>query len=144
LFKKKANFSAILKEAVAGRDLIRALAYVIASGETKENTFFDALEKSGYEIRSKDIQVFYGGLKKGDWDVGIAMDMIRLAPKIDVAILVSGDGDYQPLLEHMRAMGTRTEVLAFQRSASAKLLEAADGFVDLEKDKKFILSGSST
>ena len=60
----------------------------------------------GYEVKSKDLQTFVGGAKKGDWDVGIAMDMIELGNKLDVVILVSGDGDYVPLVQHMgRAMG---------------------------------------
>lgn len=143
LFKRKANFGHILKSVVGPRSLIRALAYVIKAGEDKEEQFFDALKKSGYEICSKDIQVFLGGLKKGDWDVGIAMDIIRLAPKVDAIVLVSGDGDYQPLLEYVKALGCRAEVAAFSSSASSKLIEEADSFLDLSKDPSFLLAGSS-
>lgn len=143
LFQRKANFGQILKSAVGPRSLIRALAYVIKAGEDKEEQFFDALKKSGYEICSKDIQVFMGGLKKGDWDVGIAMDIIRLAPKVDAIVLVSGDGDYQPLLEYVKALGCRAEVAAFSSSTSSKLIEEADSFLDLSKDPSFLLAGSS-
>lgn len=104
-----------------------------------ESNFFDALEKIGFEVRSKDLQVFYGGAKKGDWDVGIAMDTIKLAPKLDTIVLVSGDGDFRALLEHMKAMGCRTEVIAFGKSASSKLIEEADSFTDMDKQKRRFL-----
>lgn len=140
LYKKKVNFTNILKEAVSGRQLIRAFAYVIKADVKEESNFFEALENIGYEVKSKDLQVFYGGHKKGDWDVGIAMDMIRMAPKLDVVVLVSGDGDFKELLEYASAMGCRTEVLAFGKSSSSKLKEEADLFVDLDKaSRKFLL-----
>ena len=94
LYNAKVNFGRILETAVAGRQLIRAFAYVIKADIPEEQAFFDALTKAGFEVKSKDIQLFPGGVKKGDWDVGIVIDMIRLGPKVDVMILVSGDGDY--------------------------------------------------
>ncbi len=136
LYKAKVNFATILKEVVRGRKLIRAIAYVIRTDELKEKSFFDALNKIGFEVRAKDLQIFYGGAKKGDWDVGIAMDTIELAPRLDTVILVSGDGDYIPLLQHLRrALGCRVEVSAFRKSASSKLVEEADSFLDLDKNK---------
>lgn len=140
LYNTKVNFNAILKEAVKGRKLIRAIAYVIKTDIMKEKSFFDALEKIGFEVRAKDLQTFYGGAKKGDWDIGIAMDTIELASKLDVIILISGDGDFVHLLQHLRrAMGCRVEVIAFGRSASSKLVEEADDFVDLDKNKRKFL-----
>ena len=136
MYKAKVNFKEVLKEAVAGRDLVRAIAYVIKTGEGTEKTFFDALKKIGFEVKSKDLQVFYGGAKKGDWDIGIAMDTIELAPKLDTIVLVSGDGDYMELVEHLkRAVGCRVEAMAFGRSASGKLKGVVDGFTDLDKNK---------
>jgi uncharacterized LabA/DUF88 family protein len=87
----------------------------------------------------KDLQVFFGGAKKGDWDVGIAMDIMRTAAKLDVAILVSGDGDFKDLLEHVKSLGCRAEVMAFRKTASTKIIEQADRFVDLDSIKKEIL-----
>src|SRR3989344_6464645 len=113
LHNSKVNFKEILKTAVADRKLIRALAYVIKADVGEEKNFFEALSHIGYEIRSKDLQIFYGGAKKGDWDVGICMDIIGLAPKIDTVVLVSGDGDYQDLLHFVKKAGCRVEVLAF-------------------------------
>lgn len=93
----------------------------------------------GFEVKSKDLQVFYGGAKKGDWDVGIAMDIMRLAPKLDTIILVSGDGDFSDLLEHAKSFGCRTEVVTFGKATSHKLKEVADFFIDLDKDVKYLL-----
>ena len=140
MYNAKVNFAQILKIAVGPRDLIRAIAYVIKADVKDEKNFFDALESFGFEIKSKDLQIFYGGHKKGDWDVGIAMDMIELSQKLDTVVLVSGDGDFIPLLQHLRrAVGCRTEVIAFGRSGSSKLKEEADSFVDLDKEKSKVL-----
>ena len=137
----RVNFKELLKAAVAGRKLIRALAYVVKTETVEEQAFFEALTKSGIELKIKDLQVFPGGLKKGDWDVGLAVDTIRLAPALDAVVLVSGDGDFVPLLEYLKnSGGVQVEVMAFGRSASARLREAADEFVDLSEDPdKFII-----
>ncbi|OGB74146.1 hypothetical protein A2V68_02345 [candidate division Kazan bacterium RBG_13_50_9] len=141
MYNRKVNFRAVIKEAVGDRKLIRAIAYVIKAESPEEQKFFDALDKIGFEVKSKELQVFYGGHKKGDWDVGIAMDAIRLAPKIDVVVLVSGDGDFVPLLEHLKSIGQRTEVIAFGRSASGRLRDLADNFIDLDSNvRKFLLA----
>jgi|SRR3989344_592100 len=136
LYKRKVNFDAIVQNALAGRQLIRAFAYVIEADNKEEQSFFDALENLGIEVRSKKIQSFYGGRKKGDWDVGIAMDVLRLAPKLDVVVLVSGDGDFVPLVEYVQANnGCRVEVIAFSRSASGNLQEVSDDFLDLAAER---------
>jgi uncharacterized LabA/DUF88 family protein len=139
LHKNKANFKTILKEAIADRKIIRAIAYVIKADVKDESTFYNVLSEMGFEVKSKDLQVFYGGAKKGDWDVGIAMDVMRLAPKLDTIVLVSGDGDFSDLLEHAKSLGCRVEVVAFGKTTSHKLKEVADFFVDLDKDAKYLL-----
>jgi len=144
LYDAKVNFNAILKAGVENRQLIRAFAYVIKTEEHTEKSFFTALEKMGFEIKSKDLQIFHGGAKKGDWDVGIAMDILKMADKLDVIILVSGDGDFKELLETAAAKGCRTEVMAFGRSASSRLKETADEFFDLDKQSaKYLIKGKS-
>ncbi len=141
LYKAKVNFREILREAVKGRKLVRAIAYVVKADIKYEENFFEALEKFGYEVKTKELQIFYGGAKKGDWDVGIAIDAIELAPKIDTVVLVSGDGDFVPLMEHLkRAMGCRVEVIAFGKSCSSKLINSVDHFTDLDSSpKKFLM-----
>ncbi len=139
LYNKKVNFGEIMKQAVSNRHLIRAVAYVIKADVEPEAAFFEALQKQGYEVRAKDLQVFFGGAKKGDWDVGIAMDVMRIAPKVDVIVLVSGDGDFKDLIEHVKSLGCRAEVMAFKKTASSKLIEETDRFVDLDTIKPKIL-----
>ncbi|MFH0830520.1 MAG: NYN domain-containing protein [Parcubacteria group bacterium] len=129
------NFRALREAAVGERKLIRALAYAVTSGVPEEEKFFEALAKSGFEVKLKQLQVFAGGKKKADWDVGLAMDMVRLAPLIDVAVLVSGDGDYVPVIEYLQNSGHLVEVMAFKEGASAKLVERADAFIDMSKDQ---------
>ncbi|MEE8605802.1 MAG: NYN domain-containing protein [Candidatus Aminicenantaceae bacterium] len=141
VYKSKVDFRAILKESIKGKNLIRAIAYVIRADVKDEKNFFDALKNIGYEVKEKDLQVFYGGAKKGDWDIGIAMDLIELAPKLDTVILVSGDGDFVPLVRHLKhALGCYVEVMAFGKSSSKKLIEAADNYFDLDSDpQKFLM-----
>ncbi|MDH4217567.1 MAG: NYN domain-containing protein [Candidatus Aminicenantes bacterium] len=140
IYKSKVNFRTILKEAIKGRNLIRAIAYVIKADVKDEANFFEALKNLGYQVREKDLQVFPGGAKKGDWDIGIAMDMIELAPKLDTVILVSGDGDFVPLVRHVKhALGCYVEVMAFRKSSSQKLVEEADNFIDLDSDPQMFL-----
>jgi uncharacterized LabA/DUF88 family protein len=141
LYGAKVNFGKILEDGRAGRQLIRAIAYVVRAEEPLEQSFFDALEKAGFEVKVKEIQVFPGGVKKADWDVGVAIDMIRLSNKLDVMVLVSGDGDYLPAVEYLRNQGHRVEVMAFGPSTSNKLVAGADEFLDLDKNHgKYILS----
>lgn len=134
LYQARVNFQSILEDAVSGRQLVRAIAYVIKAEAPEEQAFFDALTKQGWEVRQKDLQVFVGGAKKGDWDVGIAMDILRLASKLDAVVLVSGDGDYAELVKYVKALGTRVEAMAFGPSSSKLLVQEVDGFTDLAQD----------
>lgn len=146
IYKAKVNFKTLLKEAVRGRNLIRAIAYVIKADVKDEVNFFEALKSLGYEVKAKDLQVFYGGAKKGDWDIGIAMDTIELAAKLDAIVLVSGDGDFVPLVQHLKhALGCYLEVMAFGKSCSQKLVEEADNFVDMDSNpQKFLITTSKS
>jgi uncharacterized LabA/DUF88 family protein len=144
LFGAKVNFGNILKEACAGRKLIRAIAYVVSTESKDEQPFFDALYNLGIETKDKPLQIFYGGEKKADWDVGIAIDIIRLAPTLDAVVVVSGDGDFVPLIEYVRInQGRQAEVMAFGETTSSKLIEAVDDFTDLSQEKgKFLISSA--
>lgn len=144
VYNRHVAYKNVLTDAVQNRSLVRALAYVIRTEDLKKEKFFDALNLIGFEVRMKDLQVFAGGAKKGDWDVGIAMDAIELAPRLDTIVLVSGDGDFIPLVEHLRrALGCRVEVMAFGKSTSSKLIEVADSFIDLDGNtKRYLMSKS--
>lgn len=133
LYQARVNFQEILKLAVSKRNLIRVFAYVVRTKTGEEKPFFEALTKLGIETRIRDLQEFYGGQKKADWDVGIVIDAIKIAPSIDTLVLVSGDGDFVSLVEYLKNQGKRVEIIAFGRSASARLREVADEFIDLEE-----------
>lgn len=141
LFSARVNYKELIRHLVGDRELIRALAYVVKTETTLgEASFFEALQQAGLELRVKDIQVYPDGSKKADWDVGMAVDAVRMSRSLDVVILVTGDGDFVPLVEYLKwGMGREVEVAAFTRTASAKLREAADEFTALEGLPRILL-----
>ncbi len=160
IFRGRVNYRELVRYLVRDRHLIRAMGYVVRSEGiidalppktnrpdvpegsrlSSETAFFEALEKAGIELRVKDIQIYAGGSKKADWDVGMAVDAIRMASFLDVIILVTGDGDFIPLVDYLKfGLGRLVEVAAFRRSASSKLQETADHFVNIEEIPKIII-----
>ncbi len=140
LYNARVNFREILKLAISDRNLIRVFAYVVKTKTGEEKPFFNALIKLGIETRVRELQEFYGGMKKADWDVGIVVDAIRMAPSVDAIVIVSGDGDFIALVEYLKNQGKRVEVIAFGKSASLKLKESADEFIDLgETPSKYLI-----
>ena len=142
LYKARVNFGAVLKDAVSGRALVRAVAYVITTEAGDEKSFFEALGKLGIETKTKDLQIFAGGSKKADWDVGLAVDAIKMSPRLDSVVIISGDGDFVPLVEYLQTVGVQVEVVSFGKSTSGKLREAADDFVDLSDNPRKYLIGA--
>lgn len=140
----RVNFASLIQSAVADRVLVRSIAYMITTENGDENSFLGALNNIGIETKTKDLQIFASGAKKADWDVGIAIDMISLAPKLDVMCLVSGDGDFVPAINYIKLMGCQVEVLAFEKTCSAQLKQVADDFINLSDDKKYFLTRIST
>jgi uncharacterized LabA/DUF88 family protein len=143
LHRGRVNFGNVLEDALGDRQLVRAIAYVITTETGEENSFFDALNKIGIETKTKDLQIFSSGSKKADWDVGLAIDAVKLASKLDVVVLASGDGDFVPLVEYLKMNGCQVEVITFGKSASGKLKEAADDFVDLDENPGRYVMGSN-
>ena len=141
IYGAKVNFDQVVKDGLLGRSLTRAVAYVITTESGEEKNFFEALEKMGIETKTKNLQIFAGGAKKADWDVGLAVDAIKLAPKLDAIILVTGDGDFVPLVEYLQSGGCQVEVMSFGKATSAKLIEAADDFIDLDLNPRKYLIG---
>lgn len=169
LYHGRVNYAELIKHLVGERQLIRAMAYVVksegvepqrgaerptvrparraaeaaeagAAELSSEAAFFEALEKAGLELRMKDLQIYAGGMKKADWDVGMAVDAIRMSEFLDVIILVTGDGDFIPLVDYLKwGAGRLVEVAAFRRSASSKIQEAADRFVSIEEIPRAIM-----
>ena len=136
LYKARVNFAKVLEEAVGGRILVRAIAYVISTESGEESAFFDALTKIGIETKVKDLQIFADGAKKADWDVGLAIDAVKLAPQLDTVVLVTGDGDFVPLIQYLDWHGVQVEVISFGKSSSGKLKEATHAFTDMSDDPK--------
>ena len=140
LYNTKVNFGAIMETAIGKRKLIRSIAYVITTEAGDETQFFEALTKLGIETKTKDLQVFYGGAKKGDWDLGIAMDAIRLGHKVDSIILVSGDGDFKPVVNYLQqSLGCLVEVVAFKKTTNKELIEIADDYINIEDNARKLL-----
>lgn len=146
IYHARVNFGNVLKDSVAGRRLVRAQAYAVTTESGEEKGFFEALEKVGIEMRLKDLQIFSGGAKKADWDVGLAVDAITASPKLDTVILLTGDGDFVPLVRYLQNHGgCQVEVVSFGRSTSLKLKEATDDFLDLDEDpKRYLMNYRST
>ncbi|MFB6181096.1 MAG: NYN domain-containing protein [Candidatus Nanohalobium sp.] len=141
LYSSKVDFESLLDSAVMNRDLVRASAYVIQADTPDESNFFEALRQIGYEVKIKELKEFYGGEKKGDWDLGMTVDMIQQAKKLDTVVLVTGDGDFAVLVDHLKSMGCRVEVMSFGRSSAKELRESATNFIDMDENSdKFLVN----
>lgn len=141
LYNSRVNFQELVRTLVKDRTLARAIAYVVKS-ETAlgEESFFDALRKTGFELRSKDLQIYPDGSKKADWDIGMAVDAIRNAGALDTIILVTGDGDFIPLVEYLKlGLGKHVEVAGFGRTSSGKLKEIAETFIELDHVPRILM-----
>lgn len=140
IYSRNIDYSSLLDKTVMGRDLTRAIAYVIRAESPQEESFFEALRDIGFETKIKDIKTFGDGSQKADWDVGIVLDAVTLASKVDTVVLATGDGDFARLCSHLRHEGVRIEVFAFESSTAEELIEAADSFHDMaEREETFLL-----
>lgn len=139
-YGKKVDFGNLVRILTNERTLIRSIAYVIKSDlNQREISFFETLAKKGIELRIKEIIHLPGGEAKADWDVGITVDAIRISRFVDAIILVTGDGDFLPLVEYLKNQGNIVEIAGFSRNTSSKLKEIADYFYDLDELKNYIL-----
>ncbi len=141
LFNRKVHFGNVVKKITGDRQLIRATAYVVSTKTGENQPFFDALNNLGIETKEKELKEYAGGQKKADWDVGIAVDMIRAAQNLDVVVLVSGDGDFIPLVQYLKNAGTFVEVASFRETTSSELVEVvgADNYTNLSANKRAFL-----
>lgn len=139
VFGKRVNFKNIVTDAVNKRKLIRAIAYVVKTKTEEETPFFDALRGMGIELREKELMEYLSGQKKADWDVGLAVDVIRMLDMLDVVVICSGDGDFIPLVRYAQSRGRIVEVMSFRETTSSRLIEAADNFTNLSENKRRFL-----
>jgi len=126
------NYGKLLPWIVGDRQLVRAVAYVIRSPEVDQSKFISMLRGQQFEVRVKDLRVRPDGSTKGDWDLGIAIDTLSLADRLDAVCLVTGDGDFVDLVHMLKALGVRVEVYSFRPSTAEELINAATAFVEIE------------
>lgn len=124
----RVDFEKLMQAAVNDRRLIRAYAYVIQTPEVDQSGFVTMLEQFSYEVKRKDLRRRSDGSAKGDWDMEMAIDMIRMAEKVDVVILASGDGDFVSLIQLLKELGPRVEVFSFPHNTARDLMETADHY----------------
>ena len=128
------DYRAFWDQVTAGREIVRAFAYAIDRKDQKQIQFQQILESIGFEVKLKPFIQRSDGSAKGDWDVGITLDMIELANEIDVAVLVSGDGDFDLAVKKLRdAHGVEVEVYGARKLTAASLIQAATRFVPIEQ-----------
>ena len=131
-FSRKVDFQALLQELGAGRNVLRAIAFVVDNGGAQFDAFCDTLRKAGWELRLKKPKTFSDGRSKADWDMGIAVEAVQFRGKADTVMFVSGDGDFAPVVRLLRRWGVRVEVAAYPDSLALELINAADSVIRLD------------
>jgi len=142
--KKKVDFEKLLEIGVRGRTLWRAIVYLIDLDRVNQESFIHVLKSIGYEVKIKEPKKFYNWDRieyKADWDMGIAIDAIALtdAGKVDVVVLMSGDGDFVDLVNFLKAKGIKVEVISFRSITAKELINAANEYIDLEEVADYIV-----
>ena len=126
------DYVTLLKSATAGRDLVRAYAYTgLDPDNENQRNFHDFLRRSSYKVVSKDIRKYGDGKVKANLDIELVVDMMKTARNLDIAIVVSGDGDFAPAIRAVQEQGVRVEVISFRGNTSSDLIEVADQFTDI-------------
>ncbi|MCP2015780.1 uncharacterized LabA/DUF88 family protein [Deinococcus sp. HSC-46F16] len=137
LLERTVNFETILREAVAGRELVHAISYTVErEGEATARPFIYKLSALGYKVRRMNLTLHHvaqdgRAIYEGNWDMGIVADMVRLMDHLDVVVLGSGDGDFTDIVEVLQERGKRVEVIAFREHTAQRLIDAADRFTHL-------------
>ena len=132
-FNARLDFEKLLELSVGKRRLIRAIAYVVQSPDVDQSNFISMLQQKNYEVKRKDLRQRSDGSAKGDWDMGMAIDVMRFVNKLDVVVLVSGDGDFVPLVELVKTLGPRVEVISFTYNTARDLINSADEHIPIEE-----------
>jgi uncharacterized LabA/DUF88 family protein len=137
------DYVTLLKASSAGRDLVRAYAYTgLDPDNENQRNFHDFLRRHGYRVVSKDIRKYGDGKVKANLDIELVVDMMKTARNLDVAIVVSGDGDFAPAIRAVQEQGVRVEVVSFRGNTSSDLMDVADLFTDITQIAK-VEKGSS-
>lgn len=128
------DYESMLDRIVSGRRLIKAVAYIVESSEIDQSGFISVLEKKGYQVRRKELKSFMDGTAKGDWDMGMAIDILETSDYLDVVALVTGDGDFVSLVRLVKKLGPVVELYAFGHNLSSELKETSDKFIEIGSD----------
>ena len=133
-YQKHFNYSAFWQQAVNNKQLIAAFAYATDRGDSKQQSFQQVLKHIGFTIKLKPFIQRRDGSAKGDWDVGITLDVLDYAPKVDKVILLSGDGDFDLLLKKIRTdYGVRSDVYGVDSLTAPALIRSADKFFPISE-----------
>lgn len=128
-FNKKPNYSALWQCLNQHGEIAVANAYAIASADNKQQGFQQRLRELGFSVQLKPYIQRSDGSAKGDWDVGLAIDVMEWAPQVDVVVLVSGDGDFDLLLQRVsQRYGVKTVVYGVPALTADSLINAADEY----------------
>jgi len=132
-YQRHFNYHAFWQQATANRDVIAAFAYAIDKGDSKQQGFQQILRNIGFEVKLKPYIQRSDGSAKGDWDVGITLDVIEYAPTVDVIILLSGDGDFALLLDKVNHVyHVKTEVYGVPALTAPALIQSASRFIAID------------
>jgi uncharacterized LabA/DUF88 family protein len=134
-YQRHFNYNAFWQRATASRDVVAAFAYAIDKGDSRQQGFQQILRNIGFEVKLKPYIQRSDGSAKGDWDVGITLDIIEYAPQVDVIILLSGDGDFALLLNKVNHVyKATTEVYGVSALTAPALIQAASRFIAIDND----------
>jgi uncharacterized LabA/DUF88 family protein len=137
LHQSKIDYRKLMDGILRGRRLVRAIAYVVQKSDVDQSSFLEALRRSGFEVKEKVLFTREDGSTKGDWKMEIALDALTLESRLDCAVLVSGDGEFLPLIQALNSRGCRTEVVSFEPCTSNDLMRACHQFINIEQDMLF-------
>ena len=131
------DYARLLDFLVGERRLQRAYAYLgVAQDDENSHSFITWLSRNGFRVRTKLLRRYEDGTTKANLDMELAIDLLTQAPHLDVAIIVSGDGDFVGLVDAAQRAGLRVEVAATPRQTSTDLIDVADRFIDLEANAR--------
>jgi uncharacterized LabA/DUF88 family protein len=137
-FRRPFNYRAFIQELSQSNEIVLAYAYAIDRGDTQQMKFQSALRHMGFEVKLKPFIQRSDGSAKGDWDVGITIDVLEQAAHVDEVILLSGDGDFAILLDTItRKYGCKTSVYGVLNLTANALINSATQFIDI--DQKWLL-----
>jgi uncharacterized LabA/DUF88 family protein len=138
LHQSKLDYGKLLREIVGDRQLVRAIAYIVQKPDVNQVGFHEALTRLGYELRVKELRIRQDGdgkgSAKGDWNIGLTINALSMVNKLDAIAIVSGDGDFAPLVEALKLHGCRVEVYSFERSTASELIKVADQYIPIRED----------